>query len=65
MLERQEGGSEGYWMNVSVLGRISHMEKLINMKNEWDDCIECAKVESPVSVIDFEGRDSSKAQKDR
>ena len=24
------------------------MEKLMYMKKEWGDCVECAKVESPV-----------------
>ena len=36
----------------------------MNLKNEWGDCVERAKMESLVSMIELEGRDSPQACKE-
>ena len=43
------------------------MEKLINVENKWEYCVEHVKVEDPVSMIDLTrgGRDSFEAEERR
>ena len=43
----------------------NRLEKLMNVENEWEDCVDHPKVEGPVSMIGFEELDSYEAHEER